>query len=787
MTTSSWALSGDLARPYVVVACVLAAIGIALLVVELARARRPRAAATRIVATGALAALGLLAAVLRPVAIQSRGTLVGPRVVALVDGSRSMDLPGLSGTRRATAERALRDLMKREDARVTALRFGEGAPVPLEAASTPDGADDAHGAPSPAASADPMAGDGGAPRAEGAASDGARPPPSLAGRPLSRSDLVAALEAVAGAADERPAAIVVLSDGRLDRPGETGTAEATREALGALDVPVHTVALATDTPRDASIRAVKVAGAAVAHQALSLRIEVACEGGLACDELPVAARELHETGAAGTLASGIAHVENGRATIDLSVTLDRAGARILEVEIQAPKGDTIPDNDKRYVPIHVARDRVRVLHVAGRPTYDVRALRMWLKADASVDVIAFFILRTPRDDVLASQNELALIPFPVDELFREHLPSFDAVVLQDFNAEPYGLERHLPALARYVQKGGGLIMAGGPDAFVGGHYAGTPLAEVLPVELERGHGAVAADLAAFVPRFTEAGRAAPVLAPLRELIGENLPEMPGTNIVGDARPGATVLLEHPTRTTASNRPMPVLALGEYGSGRSIALSIDGSHKLLFSNFAASNAGRAHGAFWDALLGWLMRDPRFEPAVIDVPGGCIAGEETWLSLRPIPGAKGEATITVKRLGSAQVVAQATARLEAGAMPARVPIGRLDPGGYSAEVEVGTGDEGGPAKAPATTRDFACERGGDEWADVRPDVARLETVAKATGGRAVLAHDIASLPLPEATQVTTERRVQPLLPPWAWTLVAATFMGIHWIVRRKDGLS
>ena len=85
----------------------------------------------------------------------------------------------------------------------------------------------------------------------------------------------------------------------------------------------------------------------------------------------------------------------------------------------------------------------------------------------------------------------------------------------------------------------------------------------------------------------------------------------------DVRKDATtVLLEHPWRTTKTGAPMPILALGEHGNGRSIALAIDGSHRLLFSAFAANAAGRAHGAFWDAMLGWLMRDPRFEPAVIE---------------------------------------------------------------------------------------------------------------------------------------------------------------------------
>ncbi|HVY48101.1 MAG TPA: glutamine amidotransferase, partial [Minicystis sp.] len=551
--------------------------------------------------------------------MKSRASLVGPKVVVLADASRSIDLPGLAGTRRETLEKALGALDARAgEVRATLLAFGDGAPKPVPG--------------------DKLGGAGpGAPAA----------PHPFHVRPMLASDLDAALEAVARAADERPQAIIVLSDGRLDRPGEAGTAEATKAALGTLDVPVHTLALADAAPADASVRAVHAAGAAVAHQPFSLRVDVGCEK-LDCGDVPVVVRELREQGAPATLANGTAHVVGGKATIELSITIERAGARILEVEIQPPKGDTIPENDRRYVALDVTRDRVRLLHVAGRPTYDVRALRMWLKSDASVDVVAFFILRTLTDDVNATQDELALIPFPVDELFSQHLPSFDAVILQDFDAAPYGLTKHLPRLASYVEKGGGLIMVGGPDAFVGGHYAGTEIARVLPVELD-GKGP-ATDLAFFTPRFTSAGRFAPVLGPLRALIGEDMPEMPGTNVVGDARRDATVLLEHPWRTTKSGAPMPILALGEVGNGRTIALTIDGAHRLLFSAFAANAAGRAHGAFWDAMLGWLMRDPRFEPAAIDLKGGCIAGEPSTLVLRPLPGPKGHAVVKIARLGS-----------------------------------------------------------------------------------------------------------------------------------------
>jgi len=735
----TWALSGDLARHFVILACALGALGLVLLLFELVRARKSRPAALRIGISGALAVAGLLAAVLRPVAIVSKGSLVGPKVIVLADASRSIDLPGIDGTRRQAIDRALAELDKRSaEVRFSVLSFGTGAPLPVD--------------------------------------NVVRAPFRV--RPMLGSDLGAALSAIGRAADERPAALVVLSDGRLDRPGEVGTSEAVKAALGSLSIPVHTVALADGAPRDASVRKVIAAGAAVAHQPFSLRIEVGCEGGLSCSDIPVTARELREKDGATTLATGTAHIVNGSATIELSMTIERAGTRILEIDIKAPDGDTIPENDRRYITLDVTRDRLRVLHVAGRPTYDVRALRMWLKSDASVDVVAFFILRTPTDDVNASQDDLALIPFPVDELFSEHLPSFDAVVLQDFDAEPYHLTKHLPSLARYVDKGGGLIMVGGPDAFGPGHYGGTKLAEVMPVEISADRQAPGSDPVSFLPRLTDAGRAAPVLAPLRALIGEELPEMPGTNIVGDARPDATVLLVHPTRTTKSGAPMPLLALGERGSGRTMALTIDGSHRLLFSAFAANAAGRAHGAFWDAMLGWLMRDPRFEPATVEVRGGCIAGEDATLLLRPLPGPKGEATVKIQRLGSGETVRTLRAAVDGAGGTVELAAGTLDAGGYSAVVELG--------HSPTTRRDFACEKGGEEWADARPDEGRLRVIAETTGGRFVRAPDAGSLPLPAATQVASERQVAPIFPAWVWTLAAAVLLGAHWIVRRQGGL-
>jgi len=718
--------STDLPVWAIVCAIVLFAASIVFLIIELRRGAQ-RAGITAL--TGILAALGLSGAVLRPVRVSSRDTIVPPRITVLVDDSRSMALKDGSDPRRLARDRIVADLDRRKaSARLEVLGFGDGTPTPLVLGQAP-----------------------------------LKP----------RSDVGRAFRWLEDRAEEKPEAVVVVTDGRLDDPD--GAIAFARD----LGVPVHVVGTTKDAPRDASVRKISAAGAAVAHVPLPLRITVGCAGGLSCNELTVTARELREDGPPALLATGLAHLTNGEGSVDLTVTMDRAGPRILEVSITPPEGDSIPENNARYLPFAVARERVRVLHVAGRATNDVRSLRRWLKSDASVDVVAFFILRTPSDNPQAPPEDLALIPFPVDELFREHLSSFDAVVLQDFDAQPYGLERHLPAIAAYVKRGGGLIMVGGPNSFVAGGYAGTPLASVLPVELDGARGATAADVGNFVPQWTDEGAQAPLLSALHDLVGTDLPAMPGANVLGAVTPGGLALWTHPTRTTRFGGRMPVLAIGDQGDGRSIALAVDGTWLLEFSGVGVRTGGRGYASLWDGLLGWLMRDPRFEPAQIDLPQGCVADLPSKLRVRALPKSfRGNLHVELSRIdGQTEKVT----RLEVprgDRDDVEVDMPALAAGGYVARVRLADG--------PTTRRDFACEAGGDEWADSRPDTLHLETLAKEAKGSFHRASEVDRIPFPKPTVISTERHVSPLMPPWAFCLLGAALAGLHWFVRRRGGL-
>jgi len=167
--------------------------------------------------------------------------------------------------------------------------------------------------------------------------------------------------------------------------------------------------------------------------------------------------------------------------------------------------------------------------------------------------------------------------------------------------------------------------------------------------------------------------------------------MPGTNVLGDVRPGAVALWAHPTRTTRSGARMPVLAVGEPGDGRTIALGLDGAWELEFSRIGSRTAGRGHGALWDGLLGWLMRDPRFEPAQLEIVGGCTAGLPGTLRARLLatpPDTKAQTvSVELTRIDRAQAPIRLEQSRLADATTVEMTLPPLEAGGYTARLRVG----------------------------------------------------------------------------------------------------
>lgn len=733
--TSHFRLSDDLPLWIQIGVIVLVVLSFVLLWIE---TRRETSRRSLVLVTGIFATIALSLAVLRPVQLTLKGRAVPGYVMVLVDGSHRLDLPAtdrfssLSKTRKQLAQEVVGQLERHLiGAKVVVREFTDKL------------------------------------LADGVSGSGAT------------SDLLAALPQALSESGERPQAIYLISDGRMTRPGSVSDEWLPTLKGAAAGVPIHTISTNDVAPKDRSLRSIGLTGSAVAHQPFRLEIEVGCEPIQTCNEVEVQVHELLERQPPRLLASGRATGEAGRAVLSLEVTLEQAGNRALSIQLMSDQPDVIEENDRRIVPVLVRRDRLRMLHVAGRPTYDVRALRMFLKSDESIDLISFFILRTESDQVQAEQDELALIPFPVDELFSQHLASFDAIILQDIDAPRYRLDRYFRAMKDYVVRGGGLVLVGGPTGFSSGGYAGSPLEDALPVQLPRDGELILRK--SFVPKMTEVGRVAPILRALRSTMGDELPEMNGANALGVARPGALVLWEHPTehpRGGGESQNMPVLAVYEIGDGRSIALAVDGSHQLRFGAVGAKTGGRAHADLWEGLLGWLMRDPRFESAQLQLEGECLAGQDQTFLVDPIQGLGDDIKLTLEKLGSGPVDGLPLQELErTGSTTRRFVARQIAEGGYAARVRV--------SSAPPTRTVIACEQGGEAWADSRPDKDRLEKIAQATGGKHVYANRVDELPKPQASFISAQRESRPLLPSWIWASLAVFLMSVHWLTRRAAG--
>ena len=331
------------------------------------------------------------------------------------------------------------------------------------------------------------------------------------------------------------------------------------------------------------------AGAAVAHVPLPLRVEVGCAGGLACDELTVTARELRDEGRPRVLAVGIAHVKDGKAAhrSDRSRSIGPARASSRSPSRRPPATPSPRTTGACSPSTSRASACASCTSPAARPTTCARSRSGSSATPRSTSWPSSSFARRPTTCGLAERAGAHPVPRR-RALHRAPAELRRRSSSRTSTPQPYGLEKHLKSLARYVREGGGLIMVGGPDSFVRRplreHAARRGAPGRPPRRARRGRRRHSPP-SSRVPHRGRPRR--PALRPLRALIGDELPEMPGTNVVGDARPGDVAALEHPTRTTKSGAPMPILALGEHGRRpHHRAQHRRRWHLLLFSAFAA---------------------------------------------------------------------------------------------------------------------------------------------------------------------------------------------------------
>ncbi|MBV70122.1 MAG: hypothetical protein CMH52_02145 [Myxococcales bacterium] len=428
------------------------------------------------------------------------------------------------------------------------------------------------------------------------------------------TDLAAALEDVQSRYTTGDlAAVIILSDGtdttKLKDISEPGLMPNRVQALiKALNAPIHTVFIGPDkVAPDLAIQDVSYDEFAFVRNAVTIDAKVSVFG---YEQLRI---PVTMTRNGKELGRQVLDVVPGKQNYEFSFEFvpDETGKSSFTFEVGAAPGEQIVINNRREFVIRVIRDKIRVLQVVGRPSWDERFLRKLLKKNPNVDLISFFILRTSSSLQVARRDEMSLIPFPTQELFEQQLGSFDLIIFQNFTYRGYQMRRYLPLIKRYVQNGGGFVMIGGDISFSNGGYAGTPIAEFLPVTL-RGIQPGGGDKGDYRPSLTSAGQFHPItnLKLSREenqAAWQDLPKLSGLNQVAGLAPDSTVLLEHPTARIGAKKS-PVVAVRNFGKGRVLSVLTDSTWRWDFESFGLGADNRNYYKFWGNAIRWLIRDP-----------------------------------------------------------------------------------------------------------------------------------------------------------------------------------
>jgi hypothetical protein len=359
----------------------------------------------------------------------------------------------------------------------------------------------------------------------------------------------------------------------------------------------------------------------------------------------------------------------------IEVPIDHGGPNVVELEVEPGPQELTLDNNRAALVVNGVRDRLRVLLVSGEPHAGERTWRNILKSDPSVDLVHFTILRPPEKQDGTPIRELSLIAFPIRELFDVKLDEFDLIIFDRYQRRGVVPNAYIENVARYVQKGGALLEAAGPNFGTPLSLYRTPLGAVLPAEptgrvIEQG----------FKPRVTETGERHPVTA-----------ELPGDASDPTKEPqwgrwfrNVEAVPKHGVTVMSGVENQPLLVLDRVGEGR-VAQLLSDQMWLWTRGF---EGGGPQSELLRRLAYWLMKEPDLEendlratvegnrlivtrhslepddrPVRVTGPDGAMHE----LKLNPESGGRSTATLTVTESGLYRVTdGQRTALAAAGAL-------------------------------------------------------------------------------------------------------------------------
>lgn len=492
----------------------------------------------------------------------------------------------------------------------------------------------------------------------------------------------------------RLAGAVMITDGQVHDVPLNG------ESLG-LDIPIHGLITGDENEFDRRIEIVRAPRFGIVGEDQNIVYKVTVDGRTSGSPLPVTVRVNGED-------RGVAEAVPGEEST-FTLEVPRGGNNIVELAVEEDPSEISTANNKAVARIEGIRENLRVLLVSGEPHSGERAWRNLLKSDASVDLVHFTILRPPEKQDGTPITELSLIAFPTRELFVEKIDQFDLIIFDRYQNRGVLPVLYYDYIAQYVENGGALLIASGPEMSGIESIAQTPLAPVLPA-FPTGN----MDVEGFYPRLTDAGRRHPVT---RELPG-GLQDPPGwgrwfRSVSVQSVAGDTVM-------KAAN-DAPLLVLNRYGEGR-VAMLLSDQGWLWARGF---EGGGPHVALYRRIAHWLMKEPSLEEEALRA------------------SANGR-TLRVERQTMADTANPVTLKLPSGETRS-LPLEKESDGLFSAEMPL---DEFGLVEARDGDLTALAHIGAIDAPEFRATVSTTEAlrpIAEETGGMVTrVTGDDAALP-------------------------------------------
>ncbi len=478
-------------------------------------------------------------------------------------------------------------------------------------------------------------------------------------------------------------------------------------------------------------------------------------------------------------------------------------------------------NNSRVVAANREGRPYRVLYVAGRPNWEYRFLRRALRQDEQVQLVALIRIarkeakfdfrgrtdessnplfrgfKKDRDEETESYDEPVLIRQGTrDEAeLREGFPQekallyeYDAIILDDVEATFFTHDQ-LALIEQFVaERGGGLMMLGGIGTFQHGGYARTPVADALPVYLDRNRNAAAVPAGGYRLTLSRDGWLQPWMRlrsnePDEQQRLSTMPSFVSVTRAESVKPGARVmaLLENPR-----SKSLPAIVSQRYGAGRTLAVLIGDLWRWQLRRAEGANDDLA--AMWRQSVRWLVADVprRLEVSTSRPPGAPLAAVELAIRIRDrefLPQENADLHVVVRQPDGKSVPIPVQPSPEEPGLFTGTFVSRQT-GAYRADVTLTDAD----GKPRSTAVGWTSNPAAEEFREMGINRQRMKSLAQATGGEVVAIEDLEAFVsgLPLRRVPVTETRSSPLWDRWWVFLLVVGCLTGEWGFRRLRGL-